>query len=209
MKWPGQERWLKLWQSVGASGDEALWYERLTRAYAEPQRHYHNQQHIAECVAEFDSARHLAKQAAAVEFALWFHDAVYDPKQGDNEERSAAMARECLEKSGLSKLAISVSELVMATKSHSTGAAPDAGLIVDVDLSILGQDEQRFAEYEQQIREEYRWVPSLIFKRKRAEILQGFLDRKSIYTTELFADKYEQKARRNLENSIQKLKRLW
>ena len=58
----------------------------------------------------------------------------------------------------------------------STEAGPDAGLMVDVDLSILGQNEQRFAEYEAQIREEYRWVPGLIFKPKRAEILQRFLE---------------------------------
>jgi predicted metal-dependent HD superfamily phosphohydrolase len=121
MNWPGQDRWLRLWQAAGAAGDGAQWYESLTRAYAEPQRRYHNQQHIAECLAEFDGARHLTQQPAAVEFALWFHDAVYDPKAGDNEEQSAAMARNCLE-TGPSRLAATVSDLVMATKSHSTDA---------------------------------------------------------------------------------------
>lgn len=209
MNWPGQERWLQLWRSVGLGGDAAPWYEKLTQAYAEPQRHYHNQQHLAECLAEFDGAKHLAQDPATVELALWFHDAVYDPKAGDNEERSAAMAVNCLEAGGQSKLAATVGGLVLATKSHSTEAGPDAGLLVDVDLSILGKDEPRFSEYEAQIREEYRWVPGLVFKPKRAEILQRFLDRKRIYTTDLFAAKYEDTARRNLENSIRKLKRVW
>jgi len=48
-------------------------------------------------------------------------------------------------------------------------------------------------------------VPKLIFNRKRAEILQGFLDRKRIYTNEDFFVRYEQRARRNLECSIRKL----
>ena len=209
MSWPGLDRWQRLWQSAGAAGDATKWYEALTRAYAEPQRHYHNQQHIAECLAEFDGARHLAQQPVAVEFALWFHDAVYEPKAGDNEERSAAMARSCLEASGLPQLGATVSELVMATKTHSTEAGPDAALMVDVDLSILGQDERRFAEYEAQIREEYRSIPKLIFNFKRAEILKRFLARERIYATDFFANKYEQKARRNLEGSIQRLKRLW
>ncbi|MBM3844686.1 MAG: N-methyl-D-aspartate receptor NMDAR2C subunit [Verrucomicrobia bacterium] len=206
MNWPEQDRWLQLWQAAGLGGDAPAWYEKLTAAYAEPQRHYHNQQHIAECLAEFDNARHLAQDPAAVELALWFHDAVYDPKAGDNEERSAAMAVNCLEGEGQSKLAATVGRLVMATKSHSIEAGPDAGLLVDVDLSILGKDEARFSEYEAQIREEYRWVPGMVFKPKRAEILQRFLDRRRIYTTDLFAARYEANARRNLGNSIRKLK---
>jgi len=79
---------------------------------------------------------------------------------------------------------------------------------VDVDLSILGQGEQRFAEYESQIREEYRWVPKRIFNSKRAEILERFLARRRIYVTDFFAAKYEQQARRNLEGSIRQLKRI-
>ena len=95
------ERWLRLWQAIGASGDASTWYETLTRAYAELHRHYHNQQHIADCLAEFDAVRLLAKQPYAVELALWFHDAVYDPKAADNEEQSAALARCCLQSAGL------------------------------------------------------------------------------------------------------------
>lgn len=209
MNWAGQDRWLRLWQSAVVSGDGTLWYEKLTRAYAEPQRHYHSQQHIAECLTEFDGAKHLAQQPVAVELALWFHDAVYDPRAENNEEQSAAMASSCLETGGASRLAVTVSDLVMATKLHGTEAGPDAALMVDVDLSILGQCEQRFAEYEAQIREEYHWVPELIFNSKRAEILERFLVRSRIYATDFFAAKYEQKARRNLEGSIQHLKGVW
>ena len=209
MNWPGQDRWLRLWQAAGASDDGTRWYETLTRAYAEPQRHYHNRQHVAECLAEFDRARHLTQQPVAVELALWFHDAVYDPKAGDNEEQSAALAKSCLEAAGLPRLATTVGDLVMATKSHSTEAGPDAALMVDVDLSILGQGEQRFAEYEAQIREEYRSVPNPIFNFKRAEILERFLARSRIYATDFFATQYEQQARRNLEGSIRQLKRVW
>ena len=207
MNWPEPERWRRLWQAIGASGDASVWYETLTRAYAEPHRHYHNQQHIADCLAEFDTVRHLAKQPDAVELALWFHDAVYDPKAADNEEQSAALAKRCLQSAGRRGIAEAIAALVMATKLHTTDAGSDAALMVDVDLSILGQNEKRFAAYEAGIRAEYAWVTQAIFNAKRAEILQRFLDRKRIYSTEHFFVKYERQARRNLENSIQKLTR--
>jgi predicted metal-dependent HD superfamily phosphohydrolase len=208
MNWPEPDRWQRVWKASGAFGNPAIWYEQLTQAYAQPQRHYHNQQHIAECLAEFDGARHLLQEPDAVEMALWFHDAVYDPKASDNEEQSAALARRCLETAGVPQLASTVAELVMVTKLHRAEAGAAAALMVDVDLSILGQSEARFAEYEAQIRQEYGWVPKPIFNSKRKEILLCFLERPHIYATEFFAAKYEEKARRNLEQSIRKLKPL-
>lgn len=135
--------------------------------------------------------------------ALWFHDAVYDPKAPDNEEQSAALARQCLLTAGTSAaLTETVVQLVMATKDHDVHAGPDAGLMVDIDLSILGREEARFFEYEEQIRKEYGWVPETVFAPKRAEILEGFLSRDPIYVTEWFRNKYERQARKNLAVSI-------
>jgi len=141
-----------------------------------------------------------------VELALWFHDAVYDPKAADNEERSAALAERCLLEGGIpDALTETVAKLVMATKHHEVNASADAGLMVDVDLSILGREEKRFSEYEQQIRQEYEWVPDAVFTLKRAEILKKFHSRDRIYTTEWFYNKYERQARTNLSASINHL----
>jgi len=196
-----------LWRATGAVVPPTGWYERLTAAYAEPQRHYHNQQHIAECLVEFDQARHLARQPAAAELALWFHDAVYDPRRGDNEEQSAALAKQCVAEAGIGDApGETVAKPVMATKRHEADGDADASLVIDVDLSILGQDEQRFSEYERQIRQEYAWVPEAVFASKRAEILHRFLAREWIFATEWFREKYERQARRNLEESIAQLR---
>jgi predicted metal-dependent HD superfamily phosphohydrolase len=206
MNRPDRDRWVALLHAAGAAGDTSAWHERLAKAYAEPHRHYHNLQHIAECLTEFDAARHLARQPVAVELALWFHDAVYDPQAGDNEERSAALAQQCLrEAAAADSLAETVARLVLATKRHEVGADPDAAIMVDVDLSILGRDERRFFEYEDQIRREYAWVPAAVFASKRAELLQGFLARKHVFVTDWFRGKYEQQARHNLEASIRRL----
>ena len=136
-----------------------------------------------------------------------FHDAVYDPRASDNEQRSAELAACCLEDAGLPDAFInSVRKLVMATKRHEAEPDSDEAVMVDVDLSILGQSARRFAQYEEQIRQEYAWVSNPVFTSKRAEILEKFLARKQIFVTKLFHDKYELCARRNLETSLMRLK---
>ena len=100
MKWPPLERWQRLWHTAGANGKPDPWYETLTHRYSEPHRHYHTRRHIADCLAEFDVVRFNASRPEAVEFALWFHDAVYNPKATDNEEQSAALAKVFLEAAG-------------------------------------------------------------------------------------------------------------
>jgi len=208
MEWPAKDRWIKVCLHAGIDKPLTGWYERLTAAYSEPQRHYHTQQHIAECLAVFDQSRDLARQPVAVELALWFHDAVYDPKLSDNEEKSADLADQCLaESNGSAELRASVHRLVMATKNHEANGDPDAELVINIDLSILGQSEQRFLEYETQIRKEYAWVPAQVFSNKRAEILERFLARERIFTLKWFWSRYEQQARQNLRTSIQMLRR--
>ncbi|MDB6067992.1 MAG: hypothetical protein JWR26_4200 [Pedosphaera sp.] len=206
MNSPSLEKWNQLWRNMGCEGVSRAWYERLANAYSEPQRHYHNFQHIAECLEIFESARTLAEQPHAVEMAIWFHDAVYDPKAPDNEERSAAMAAQCLGEASVGQAFIQkVTRLIMATKSHDASTDVDAPVLVDVDLSILGQSNDRFRQYESQIRREYLWVPVAIFSSKRGEILKQFLGRKRIYITDLFHNRFEQQARKNIQSSIRAL----
>jgi predicted metal-dependent HD superfamily phosphohydrolase len=192
---------------VTAKGDPLAIYRELVSLYSQPHRHYHNFRHLAECLAEFDSARRLAREPVAVELAIWFHDAVYDTRAADNEEKSAELARQRLAEAGAGEtLCASVHALVMSTKTHDPALHPDAPLLVDVDLAILGQPTERFEEYETQIRREYEWVPEKTFALKRAEILEGFLARRRIYSTSQFFDKLETPARVNLRDSVRRLK---
>jgi predicted metal-dependent HD superfamily phosphohydrolase len=207
VKAPDTDRWIQLWRQITATGNVIVSYQELVSLYSQPDRHYHNLRHIAECLAQFDSARRLACQPVAVELAIWFHDAIYDTHAQDNEEKSAELARQRISEAGGDKsLCASVATLILATKVHDASLHPDAPLIVDVDLSILGQTDERFQEYEAQIRREYDWVLETIFAAKRAEILERFLERDRIYTTDEFFVKYEQQARINLQNSLCKLK---
>jgi len=158
-------------------------------------------------MTELDDAAGLATSLESVELALWFHDAVYDTRALDNEEQSAVLARQCLTEAAVEVALVErIEGLVMATKSHAITRDPDTALMLDVDLSILGQSEKRFAEYEAAIRQEYYWVPENTFTTERAKILERFLARERLYITDQFFRKYEVQARLNLEQSLAVLK---
>ncbi len=198
-------RWEALWNGFGLPAP-AQEFEALAARFAEPHRHYHTAQHIGECLAHFDSARALCEHPAEVELAIWFHDAIYEPRAGDNEGKSAQWARRIMADSGLDAQAQDrVHALIMATCHHAQPESQDAGALVDIDLSILGANAVRFEEYEQQVRAEYHWVPAFLFHRKRREVLQGFFARPSIYSTMHFKNQLEKKARENLARALHKL----
>ena len=198
-------RWLRTWASLNLAPPTGL-CEQLLRAWAEPQRHYHTLQHLAECLTLFDTLRAHAKQPADIELALWFHDAIYDVKGHDNEARSAHWAVEALAAGGVDTARCQrVHDLIMATCHTALPASPDQALLVDIDLAILGAPAARFAEYTQQISAEYAWVPSEVYAVKRRAVLLGFLDREQIYTTPAVAQHLEERARANLAKAISSL----
>lgn len=197
-----QASWLQAWEGLQLQPAPGL-QQQLLAAYAEPQRHYHTQQHLVECLTHWASARHLAQRPAEVELALWFHDAIYEVKAQDNELRSAQWATQALQCAGASEeICQRVHTLIMATCHTATPADADAQLLVDIDLAILGASPERFAEYDQQVRAEYAWVPGLIYGFKRKQVLQGFLQREAIYSTPFFHALLEQTARRNLRAAV-------
>ncbi|NKF23115.1 HD domain-containing protein [Solimonas marina] len=197
------ESWRRSWRELGVGEPDEPLFNRLLDCYAEPQRHYHTQQHLAECLQNFGVVRQLAARPAEVELALWFHDAIYDTRAHDNEARSAAWAREHALSSGCSAAgADRLYRLVMATRHDAVPDGFDAQILVDVDLSILGAAPARFAEYEHQVRAEYAWVPDAEFRAGRRRILQAFARRPVLYSTEAFRAKYELQARDNLTRSL-------
>ena len=73
--------------------------------------------------------------------AQWAHQALID------HSKDAAVAER-------------VRRLIMATAHQALPANQDENILVDIDLAILGATNERFAEYEQQIRAEYSAVPN-------------------------------------------------
>ncbi len=198
-----KDRWIRFWSRSRAKGDPATSWSDLSSRYGEPHRAYHTLRHIEHCLEEFEPVRHEAQDKVAVELAIWFHDAVYDTHRRDNEERSAALAEGLAAAAGLDPdLARHAGDLIRISTHRKPASAPDSRLFADIDLAILGQPPEVFSEYELHVRREYAWVPEEQFRSLRAEILETFLDRFSIYMTDPFREKYEKQARANLTASV-------
>lgn len=198
-----EQSWARAWSELRLSGNGDAILRLLLAAYFEPHRKYHTLQHLTECLVALEPVRALAPHGAEIEFALWFHDAIYDVKRSDNEARSAEWARATLEGAGASTESMSlVQDLIMITRHDAVPQTLDEQILVDVDLSILGADEARFAEFEHQVRQEYAFVPGFLFRMKRKSILRTFLDRPHIYNTPPFRARLEEAARRNLTLAV-------
>jgi predicted metal-dependent HD superfamily phosphohydrolase len=168
-------------------------------------RHYHTLEHIDACLAWLDEVKPSAEYPAEIELALWFHDAIYDPRAKDNERRSAELARRRLQELGVSRAVRErIADYVLATQKH-IALAGDAALLVDLDLTILGADPAEFDRFEQQIRQEYQHVPEPMFRMGRSRVLKTFLDRPQIYVIPAVRWHLENAARRNLQRRIKQL----
>src|SRR5262252_3009205 len=134
-------QWLGAWRELGVPDSPELsrLYRDVLLRYAEPHRHYHTGQHLAECFEKVRDIIALAEHPAEVHVGLWFHDAIYDTRRHDNEERSAAWACSAARELGAaSDSAQRIYDLIMFTCHAAEPIGIDAQVLVDVDLSILG-----------------------------------------------------------------------
>lgn len=184
--------------------------DRLTVAYGDPRRAYHNRQHLAEVFARIDLILAAEPDAAvdrdAVLLAAWFHDAVYD-HDGDNEERSATVAERELTGAGASpELVAEVARLVRLTATHRVQPDDPGGrLLCDADLGILAADEQRYEEYARGVRREYQHVSDADFRAGRARVLRGLLDAPDLFGTSFGRQQWEERSRANVLRELARL----
>lgn len=183
----------------------------LQARYAEPQRHYHTWDHIEALLRWFGQRRAHLHDLAAVELAILFHDAVYDPTRTDNEAESARLLKDA-DLPGMSDAVRSRAvRMIEATARHEVPEGLDAldrsdmAEFLDMDLSILGARPDVFDTYEQAIRREYAFVPEPLYREARRGILQRFLERPSLFFSDWGRATFEDQARANLERSIQRL----
>jgi len=179
--------------------------DELLALWSAPSRAYHNLLHLSECLVELSEEDPSAEaiDLRTVALAVWFHDAVYDARRHDNETTSADLAASRLQRLGESEHTISrVRRLILDTAHRTEPDSIDGRLIVDIDLSILGKNADRFDNYNRGIRSEYAHVPWADYRAGRLKVLRGFLERPVIYRTSRLRGRYEQTARSNLQRAI-------
>jgi predicted metal-dependent HD superfamily phosphohydrolase len=181
-----------------------LWNE-LNSKYLESFRAYHNLNHLEEIFNYFDQYQALIEKPTLLALSIFYHDSIYSIWSNDNEEKSAAYAKECLELIGLDNADISIiQEQIIATKTH-TGTSKDTLWMIDFDIAILGQSWNTYEDYTKKIRLEYNTVPSFIYKKGRKKVLQHFLKKEFIYSSTIFQETFETNAKENLTKELKSL----
>ena len=180
----------------------------LEAAYSEPHRRYHTKTHIEQCLALLDMVPELMNSERDVlTYAIWWHDAVYDPTASDNEARSAEMAKRDLRDLDVSLHAREeVARLIRLTAGHRVEEEDRLGeILVSIDLAILAAAPLDYDAYSRQIREEYAHVPEGAWRVGRAKVMQHFLDAPVIYPDPAFRALFEDVARANIAREIASL----
>ncbi|WP_223786637.1 HD domain-containing protein [Marinicella meishanensis] len=200
-----QHRWQQLMNTWAWEAHQTT-FVALCQAHAEPHRHYHTAAHIEATLRHLDAVVDLADRPHEIELALWFHDAIYRPYSSHNEADSAQWADQFMSQNQAADAAKGrVHDLIMATCHQAPTTTNDQAIMVDVDLSILGASHDLYAQYETWIRQEYRWVPNFLYRRKRKALLNGFLQQSRIFQTDHFEQRLELQARQNLNWAVAQL----
>ena len=206
-----KEKWDGMWDAIipynSPSKDRVKNMLNMVIDNYQHGRAYHNITHIEHGLRLLDDFRNSTKTQLSpmLELAWWFHDFVYDPASKHNEMDSLVYLVEQYSPYLNKKDMIIAGEMILATSHlglNRIGIETD--VIMDIDLSILGEPKENYDVYEKGIKEEYYWVDDKTFKAERAKILRYFLEG-DIYKTEYFKERFDKQARINLENAIKSL----
>jgi predicted metal-dependent HD superfamily phosphohydrolase len=198
------EDWAQL---AGDSPTSRTEWAALVAAWTEPHRRYHDLAHLAAVLGIVDRLAFHAADPAAVRLAAWYHDAVYDPQRGDNEEVSAERARIGLRGLVDDATVAEVARLVLLTAGHDPAPVDTNGAVLcDADLAVLAGPPESYAAYASAVREEYRHLPDEQFTAGRTAVLEQLLALPALYRLPETAAQWTDRARANLAAELSLLR---
>jgi predicted metal-dependent HD superfamily phosphohydrolase len=196
---------LQRWRALAGEGADALG-EALIGAWDEPQRVYHDRSHLTWLLDEAERRAALVNDSAFIGYAIWFHDAVYQPGAPDNEKLSADWARSSLV--AQPELAERVARVIEMTKDHASGDAQgDAALFLDMDIAILGAPWDSYCAYAAGIRAEYPHIVDPAFAAGRGAFLAKQLKRARTFRTDTYEGEFGETARANMRWELEEMRK--
>ncbi|MCU1400242.1 MAG: hypothetical protein JWN62_3351 [Acidimicrobiales bacterium] len=196
------------WREAAGTSHPSI-EQLLVDRHAEPHRRYHTAEHAAWVVHHVDALGQVmsidTEHLEEIRVAALFHDIVYDPRSSTNEADSADVADEALIEVGWSATRRArVRTLILATATHDA-ESPEAEVLLDADLAILGAEPDAYRRYVAGVRFEYEFVDESAWRIGRSTVLRSFLDRAQIYSTPTMAREREAMARSNLATELAEL----
>ena len=196
-----EDAWAADMAALRASGPaaDAIFADIIAR-HNEPGRHYHGRSHLRALVELLRIYAPHVPAGAPPRLAIWWHDAIYDAQARDNEERSADLARDHLDRLGADSATIDdTATLIRLTRNHWSGpSAGDGDYFLDADIAILGAPPAKYEEYAAQVRQEYAWAAEPAYRAGRSAFLNAALARERLFRTDVFEAAYAAQARANM-----------
>lgn len=143
----------------------------VLKRYEESHRFYHTLSHLDHVLNYLEKKGQLNDDLF---LTAVYHDAVYDPKSKDNEEKSAELFVKHAQQNGSSNDRINaVRQYILDTKTYKASSEKSQQFI-DADLDILQQPLGKLIEHEKQIFKEYQFVDYRLYQARRIEVLRSF-----------------------------------
>jgi len=166
-----------------------------------PDRRFHTLHHIHDCLDRLDEVESMLDDRDAVEMALWFHDAVYEPSCPDNERNSANLflERSCGADAAFRRR---VCGLILATRHQRMPTTHDRRFIEDIDLAGFASPWDDFMREGELLREEFAAQPDQKYYTGQVAFLDMLRKRRWFFLTDYYRQRYEMKARANLNRLL-------
>jgi pantetheine-phosphate adenylyltransferase len=141
----------------------------VLKRYQEHHRYYHTVNHLSDVISYLLNENALDDELF---LAAVYHDAIYNPRANDNEEKSAELFLNESKHSKLNKSQIDlVCQLILDTKTHKPSNLKSE-IFIQADLNILNQPLSMLIEFEKQIFKEYQFADFKIYQKNRIEVLK-------------------------------------
>lgn len=179
--------------------------------HSETHRHYHTCVHLAHLLglSREAASRSMVRRPEIIDWAILFHDIIYDPKSKTNEEDSADLFRDTMQDLLPESDIALIFEYIIQTKAHDVGASDDEDLkyFIDWDMSVLGSVDQEYDVYVGKVRQEYIHVSEQDWRTNRGAFLKSVVSsdnerKKFIFAHEVIRGQLEEQAMKNMEREL-------
>lgn len=179
----------------------------IEKCYTEPHRKYHTLEHLDTLYNLFQYYRVLFtdEEYSILCASALFHDAIYNVKRDDNEKQSSRLARSWIEQNGVSDDIRKMVERLI-NDMYEPGENFLNDFFQDADMAILAAPEQIYAEYAENVKEEYtsQFTDDEYISGRKA-FLTHLLCKKKIYRTNIFQSTQEAVAISNIFTELSAL----
>jgi predicted metal-dependent HD superfamily phosphohydrolase len=193
------------------------WFAFIVDHYSEKYRFYHNLLHIQSLLEYAEKYASELNNIDTVQWAIWFHDIVYNPQSKENEAKSNEIWLSFVQEAQITEKNTinAVQAMILGSAKHTLDSIPkellsendkDILYFFDFDLSILGAEFSVYEKYAESIRKEYAFVPDTMYQEGRKRVLESFLLRQIYHSPDFKL--LEPKAKENMKQEFVKLKNI-